>query len=277
MTLKGTISKRRQSFPLRLRILLILTALLASLGLAQQAPTLAFESATVKLHPMTPGTFLLRNYVHGPPFIVPTSNKFSERAYVIDLIMQAYGVSEYQLRYLPAWCQARTGYIYDLETKAPGDTVPTPEQFERMMQSMLAEQFNLKVHWETKEKASVYALVPDKKGPKFKEFHPSGKPQMTAENTPYVGTTMYALAHFLSPNMDFPVIDGTGFGDKAFDFDVDDLADFRELDREQATDPASAQDYLRSNVLGILGLKMDMRKITMQLLDIDHIDQPPMK
>lgn len=255
---------------------LILAALVASIGLAQPAPRPAFESATVEFHPMTPGTFLLRNFVHGPPFLIPTSNRFAERAYVIDLIMQAYGVNEYQLRYLPTWAGWRQGYVYDIETKASGDSVPTPQQFEQMMQSMLAEQFHLKVHWETKEKVSVYALVPDRKGPKFRQFQPGGKPQLTAEGAPYVGTTMFALAHFLSPNMDYPVIDGTGFGDKAFDFDVDDLADFRELDREQATDPASAQDYLRSNVLGILGLKMDLRKVTIQLLDIDHIDQPPM-
>ncbi len=276
MTSRGTNSKRGQTpFSARLWLLPALAALLASPGHAQPGPPLAFESATVNFHPMTPGTFLLRDLVHGPPFIVPTTNRFYQRAYVVDLIMQAYGVNEYQLRYLPAWCRGRTGYVYDIETKAPGYMVPTPQQFEQMMQSMLAEQFHLKVHWETKEKFSIYALVPEKKGPKFREFQPGGKPRLTAEGTPYVGTTMYALAHFLSPNMDYPVMDGTGFGDKAFDFDVEDLADFHELDREQATDPASAQDYLRSNVLGILGLKMDLRKLTMQLLDIDHIDQPP--
>ncbi|HXE64195.1 MAG TPA: TIGR03435 family protein [Bryobacteraceae bacterium] len=226
---------------------------------------------------MTPGTFLLRNYVHAPPFVVPAKNEFSERVYVLDLVMQAYGVSEYQIRYLPSWCLSRQGYVYDIETKTKGDAIPTPAQFEEMMQSLLADKFHLKTHGETKEKVSVYALVPDKKGPKFHEFHPADTPpRETAEGTPFAGTTMFALAHFLSPNMDFPVVDGTGFGNKAFDFDIDSLADFHEVDREQAVDPAAAQDYLRSSVLGVLGLKMDLRKVTMQILDVDHIDQPPM-
>lgn len=189
--------------------------------------------------------------------------------------MQAYGVNEYQIRYLPAWTLSRQGYVYDIETKTKGNATPTPAQFQEMMQSLLADQFHLKVHSETKEKVSVYALVPDKKGPKFQEFQKTDNVHMTAEGTPFAGTTMFTLAHFLSPNMDFPVTDGTGFGDKSFDFDIDNLADFREVDRLQANDPAQAQDYLRSSVLGVLGLKMDLRKVTMQLLIVDHIDEPP--
>ena len=48
-----------------------------------------------------------------------------------------------------------------------------------LLQNLLEDGFRLKVHWET-WKTSVYALVLDKNGPKFKE---SAEVQKTGINT----------------------------------------------------------------------------------------------
>jgi uncharacterized protein (TIGR03435 family) len=236
---------------------------------------LEFETASVRLHPMAPGSFLIRNYPHAPPFVIPASNIFKDTAHAQDLVMEAYGLSEFQILYLPAWTLSRAGYVYDVEAKAKGDGTPTPVQLQQMLQALLADRFHLKVHWETKPKFSLYALVPDKGGPKFKEFH-RDEPVATepGQAPPFAGTTLFALARFLTQNYDGPVVDRTGLKEVAFDFDIDKMIDFHETDREEGADPLAAEDYLRSAVQHQLGLKMDSRKESMQVLVIDHIDEP---
>jgi uncharacterized protein (TIGR03435 family) len=226
---------------------------------------------------MTPGTYMIRNYTHAPPFVIPTSNKFSDTAYVKDLVMEAYGINEYQIIYLPGWTLRSGGIVYDIDGQAAGGGVPTPGQLQEMLQSLLADRFHLKAHWETKPKFSVYALVVDKNGPKFREFHSDdGKATKPgpAGGPPFAGTTIFALARFLSQNLDFPVVDGTGLSGGLYDFNIDKLVDYHEEDREQASDPASAQEYLRTSVQHQLGLRLDSRKESTQILAIDHIDEP---
>ena len=57
---------------------------------------------------------------------------------------------------------------YDILAKAPGSSTPNRGQFRQMLQTLLAERFNLRVHRELKQ-MPVYALVVGKNGPKFKE------------------------------------------------------------------------------------------------------------
>jgi uncharacterized protein (TIGR03435 family) len=237
-------------------------------------PGRQFEFVSVKIHPMAPGSYMIKNYPHGPPFVIPTSNMFADAVHVQDLVMEAYGLSEYQILYLPAWTLAREGLVYDIGAKSPGDSVPTPVEMQQMLQSLLADKFHLKAHWETKAKFSIYALVADKNGPKFHEFH--GEPKPSGDGQPaFAGTTLFALARFLTPNLDSPVIDGTGLPAGYYAFDIDKLVNFHEVDRDQqGADPAEAQDYLRTAVQHQLGLKLDPRKVSLQILIVDHIEQP---
>jgi uncharacterized protein (TIGR03435 family) len=244
---------------------------------ASRAQPAKFEFTSVKVHPMAPGTYMIKNYTHGPRFIIPTSNKFSDTAYIQNLVMEAYGINEYQIMYLPGWTLPSGGIVYDIEGQAAAEGVPTPGQLQEMLQSLLADRFHLKAHWETKPKFSVNALAVDKNGPKFRPFHnDDGKATKPgpAGGPPFAGTTIFALARFLSQNLDFPVVDRTGLPDVLYDFNIDKLVDFHEEDREQAADPASAQDYLRTSVQRQLGLRLESRKESMQILAIDHIDEP---
>jgi len=236
---------------------------LAAICYAQ--PGLQFETASVTVHPMAPNAYMIKNFTHGPPFVIPTSNRFTDTIHTEDLIMEAFGVSGYQILYLPAWAHSREGLVYDIDAKAKGDAAPTPEQLQLMLQSLLADRFHLKTHWETKPKFSVNALVVDKSGPKFHESEGGQKSP---------GTTLFALARFLTPELDFPVVDRTGLTDKLYDFDIDKLVSFHAIDRDEQTDPNEAQDYLRSAVQHQLGLRLEPRKESMQMLVIDHIDEP---
>ncbi len=240
---------------------------LAASNIPAQSP-IQLETENVKVHPMTPGTYLIKDFSHAPPYILPNGPRYADTVHAHDLLMEAFGILDYQILYQPAWASARDGYVYDIEVKAKGDATPTPVQMQQMLQQLLADKFHLKTHWETKPKFSIYELTPDKGGPKFHEFEPSKK---TAD---FDGTTIFALARFLSQNMDFPALDGTGLKNVRYDFDINKLVNLHEEDREEAADPNNAQDYLRSAVLHQLGLKMDLKKVSTQMLSIDHIDEP---
>jgi uncharacterized protein (TIGR03435 family) len=263
----------------------VTVALLVTSAVGSQAPAspvassnapdgsvpLKFESASVKLHPAPPNYYLLKNYRHAPPYVIPTSNHFTDSAHFQDLVMEAYGLTESQIRFLPAWALAPYGQIWDVDAIAGGGVTPTPQQFQEMLQALLADRFQLKVHRETKTKMSVYALVVDKKEPKFHEFHAKA-PEPGTPN--FAGTTIFALARFLSLNVEFPVVDRTGLPAVPYDFDLDTIMNYHELDREQQDDPLSAQDYIHTTVQHELGLRMEPRKEDWQYLIVDHAEQP---
>lgn len=254
--------------------LLALGILIAPLGRSQATgPGLEFETASVNIHPMAPNAYMIKNFTHGPPFVIPTSNRFTDTVHAEDLIMEAFGVSEYQILYLPAWAHSRDGLVYDIDATAKGDAPPTPEQMQQMLQSLLADRFHLKVHRETKAKFSVNAMVVDKNGPKFHEFNRDDPPRGVPAG--FTGTTLFALARFLTPNLDFPAVDRTGLPDKLYDFDIDKLVSYHAINRDDQTDPNEAEDYIRSAVQHQLGLRLEPRKESMEMLVIDHIDEPP--
>ena len=60
---------------------------------------------------------------------------------------------------------------FDIVANAPGEGTPTGDDVRRMLQTLLADRFQLKLHRETKERP-VYALVVAKNGPKLKESAP---------------------------------------------------------------------------------------------------------
>ncbi len=79
------------------------------------------------------------------------------------LIALAYRIQEFQILGGPGWIGSDR---FDVEGKAE-DPAADPDQLRLMMQSLLEDRFQLKLHSETKE-ASVYALVVGKDGPKIK-------------------------------------------------------------------------------------------------------------
>jgi uncharacterized protein (TIGR03435 family) len=98
-------------------------------------------------------------------------NRFTEVASLIDLIMDAYSVKRFQVSGLPNWGDSGRD-IYDIaavvpQGKPPEGGTPTLDQARRMLQTLLADRFQLKLHHETKE-LPVYALVVAKNGPKLK-------------------------------------------------------------------------------------------------------------
>jgi uncharacterized protein (TIGR03435 family) len=155
---------------------LFLFAVAVGLARAQPAAPPAFEVASVKQH-VIPQGFIRRpwsaNIDCGPVAECGVFGKrFSDQvASLTDLLMDAYSIKRFQISGLPDW--GDSGHdVYDIEARIPGDGPHTVAEARPMLQTLLAERFQLKIHHQTKE-LPVYALVPGKNGTKLK---PADKP-----------------------------------------------------------------------------------------------------
>jgi uncharacterized protein (TIGR03435 family) len=154
-----------------------------------------------------------------------------------------------------------------------------------MLQMMLADRFQLRVHRETTQEP-VYALLPGKKGMKLKATDPSScipaspevtfTPNGTACGRPYrfngthlegIGMTTTTLARFLGLVAGRPVIDRSGHEGM-----IDIKIDFTPANRV-STDPEgppSIFDALPEQ----LGLRLQPEKGPVDVLVIDRVERP---
>jgi uncharacterized protein (TIGR03435 family) len=203
---------------------------------------------------------------------------------------------------LPKWAQTET---FDIEAKAAAPS--TKDQMRLMVQSLLEERFNLKVHFETKDRP-VFALVlanPGKTGPQLRPYAadppctnemPPGPIKMgpgelpplchalmlfpSTENGVTVLTwtsrniSMRQIANDIpaapTANLDRPVVDQTGLsGD--FDFVMTYAAK-----SPVATDaaPTDAAPTFLEALKDQLGLKLQSATAPVTTLVVDHIEEP---
>jgi uncharacterized protein (TIGR03435 family) len=146
---------------------------MAALGLAQQ-PT--FDAASVKAvslasHPTFGNS--------GGPGTTDPGRIHLCCVGMFSLLMRAYGVQIDQIGG-PSWIMDNMGpNLYQIDaTMAPGTS---KEQYQSMMQNLLAERFHLTVHHETRDFPG-YDLVVAKDGPKLKASAPD--PNAVAADTP---------------------------------------------------------------------------------------------
>lgn len=197
---------------------------------------------------------------------------------------------------------------YDIEARAPG--AATKDQMRLMMQSLLEERFKLKVHWETRE-APVFALVeakPGKMGPQLEPHRASddcGKADLpdtaskTASTAPVLSAlpipcgwiahlpaseagahrfggrdvTLKMLAESMATQTGLvvvprPVIDETGLKG-GFDF----WMEWKYEDTSEA-DSEETGGTFREALKNQLGLKLEPAKGPVEVLVIDHVEQP---
>ncbi|MGA3099914.1 MAG: TIGR03435 family protein [Bryobacteraceae bacterium] len=128
----------------------VCATLFATVAVAQTTP--GFDVASVK-----PSAGYIMD------FLVYPGGRLHITCQTVNLMLrQAYGLEHYQISGGPTWLS--TDY-FDIEAKADGD--PTREQMMVMLQTLLADRFQLKARRETKEE-NVYALVVAKGGHKLK-------------------------------------------------------------------------------------------------------------
>ena len=102
--------------------------------------------------------------------------------------------------------------VYDIEAKAPGDGVPTMDEARQMLQTLLAERFQLKFRRETKE-LPAYDLVVGNNPAKLKPSAPDveSKTALTFRfRMDFTNISMSELVLRIGPQIDRPLFDKTG-------------------------------------------------------------------
>lgn len=153
----------RLSFPSP--VLSVGAGLLTALSIAALPP--AFDVASVRIDNgrFVPGA---SGRMSGGPGTGDPGRVTCQQCALRFLITIAYGIFPDQL-IGPAWLQDPEGNKVTVTATMPVDT--TKERFRLMLQSLLAERFNLTVHHETKD-FSGYELVVAAGGPKLTPWEP---------------------------------------------------------------------------------------------------------
>jgi uncharacterized protein (TIGR03435 family) len=229
-----------------------LVALLPALCLAQ-----TFDVASVKAN--TTGN-------KGSRWNVSPGGITVENMTIDQIIRAAYGLQEYQYTG-PAWLENER---YDINAKPPAGKFDG-DQMGAMFQHLLADRFKLAVHHESKQ-VSGYALIVARGGLKI---HPvegegwnfqSGKTRVVATHA-----NPAQFAKFLAGALGRPVIDETGVKD-SFTFTLE-YSDPKSQEPQQT----SAGDVLPSIFTILtdqLGLKLEPRKVPVDVLVVDHTERP---
>jgi uncharacterized protein (TIGR03435 family) len=194
-----------------------------------------------------------------------------------DLIFRAYGLQrDYQLSG-PDWLFVPFLSATKLQVIAAFAPHTSQEQLRLMLQNLLAERFNLKVHREAAVR-TVYELVVGSKGFKLKESEGrivNGKPTFygavgcNATRFQGNGVTMSPIVASLSSELGTAVADKTGLTGH-YDFLV-------QYDSANAP-PSTGDPFSRCSMADALegfGLKLEKKKGSVDLLVIDHADRQP--
>ena len=198
---------------------------------------------------------------------------------------------------LPKWA---TTELFDIEAKAQGN--PTKDQMRLMVQALLADRFKLAVHFETRQ-LPVFALVLQKPGKTGPQLNPhvddppcgvftvpradgdgwimpcgafggnlvSGHMRMGSRNL-----TMGQIAGFLPGmgNLDRPVVDRTGLSG-SFDLRIEFTPQFNGPPPPNFQPDASGSGLTFLEALQEqLGLKLESTRGPVDVLVIDHVEEP---
>jgi uncharacterized protein (TIGR03435 family) len=268
-----------------------------------------FEVASLKPAKM----FHIPNFPLNTGDAKPAGGRFSSTFPLLSYLTFAYKLPPYlataSIAQLPKWA---TTDLFEIEARGAGN--PTKDQMRLMMQSLLAERFNLVVHFETRE-GPVLALTlakPGQTGPKLRphdEGPPCGEFAMPAPGAPldvfpsncgtdqlyqdgkgvrrigYRNGTMERIAETiggysaLAGEADKPVVDRTGLVG-AYDFFMEYTpgAD-DQLARSLPPNPDGSTTDLQGTLFLTamreqLGLKLVRARGPVHTLVIDHIERP---
>jgi len=273
-------------------------------------PAIEFEVADLK--PVDPNAPLTGPVQFGvsPGGRVTLPGRFISLKNLITMAWNLPSNSSYELIGAPKWLDTAR---YDVIAKLPSDLVPTGglpplQDLGPALQALLIERFKMKVHYEDRP-VDAYTLIAIK--PKLKKadpstrtgckapansgilFTPSGGMPARPFNCQNITMAQFAdqLQTIAASYLPYPVVDATGL-EGAWDFTVS----FTPIAPQQfagvmagaraagvatspgdasASDPIGGGASLFDAVEKQLGLKLEVRKRTVPVFVIDHIEEKP--
>jgi uncharacterized protein (TIGR03435 family) len=240
--------------------------LMSSGVFGQPAPSVrAFEVASIKPHQ---GPLIQMDISTSGPRLN------AEGANLYMLIMYAYHLRSYQVSGTAPLMADDSRY--EIAAKAEGDAAPTKDEFRQMLQSLLADRFKLKVHREMRE-MPVYELVVGKNGPKFKQSAPDASPlahyHWTGRNNEITipkATLDDVIGAIANSMLDRPVLDRTGLTGT---YDIK-LTYTPDVKSHRDSEPDLSDINIFTAVQDQLGLKLEAQKAMVEILVVDHVEQP---
>jgi uncharacterized protein (TIGR03435 family) len=166
---------------------------------------------------------------------------------------------------------------YDIIATMPPST--SDDKVLLMLQRLLVERFQMKLHWENRE-TSVYSMTLAGKGARLKEAKDGTKPNVRFEPSGFAATgkSLNDLAGILTLLTGVPVVDMTGLRG-LYDFQLEWRDRGEPIDRTSNIHPALGPDPSGpSAVLSSLkniGLKAVAQKASLRFLIIDHAEKTP--
>ena len=234
-------------------------ALLSPFAVAQEeAP--AFDVATVKLSHSTGGMNNLRDPVQATWTNMPLA----------VIIQNAYHIQSDQLVGGPGWIHSDRWDII-AKTERPA----TRQQQNGMLRPLLAKQFNLSVHTETRE-LPEYKLVVAKGGPKLPAAATNSRPAGTLIRRGLIdahGIDSAEFSGWLRSELGRPVIDETGLKGK-YDFKLQWIPDEGQSNGGDDIPSADSPGPSLFAAIRDLGLRLEPIKGPIEVLVIDHVEKP---
>jgi uncharacterized protein (TIGR03435 family) len=264
----------------------------------QAASGQEFEVASIKRVPTRIGDVRLIDHGSGGPGSYDPTMFRCGNCLLVSLIEKAFDLQRYQ--FVPApWMMDDE---YQVLAKVPEGT--TPQQFRTMLQKFVKERFNLSYHFEKKE-AEGFALVVAKGGPKLEESttpatvslappadeiairgrdgypvlnHPgqtslNGHIRMKSDRQ-----TAGDIAHMLGEQYALPVEDATGLKG-IYDINLFWVANSRFASPAEPDGATPLGDNpgptFRDALQSQLGLKLEPRRVKVNIFVIDHVDKIP--
>lgn len=236
-------------------------------GLEAQ-PSPAFEVASVKPERLPKGTY---GWGTGGAIRIG-GNRVTTSGTLAGLVMAAYDLKEYQISGAPNWSDESGGRQYfDISAKVEGEGAAPVDQVRRMLQTLLAERFQLNVHRETRD-LPVYDLILGKNGTRMKEQVGDKKPTRATTvaglsmRFKFENETIDTLISTLAPNVDRPVLDETGLTG-GYDFTF-------EYERRDPRIGDPSRSMIFEAVQEQLGLKLAPAMEPLEFLVIDSVERP---
>lgn len=246
---------------------MIVRALPVWLVLAVALPGFPATFDVASIRPSAPGgRGSPSDFLRDGPQLSPVSFTL-RRATLKTCIHWAWNVMESQISG-PGWLATER---YDIVAKSAAPA--TEEEFRLMLRTLLTERFGLEFHRQLKEQ-SVYTLVIAKNGPKFEESKPETEPAVEPDRARLSLGVKHAklssLTDLLSKILFTPVIDQTGLTGY-YDIHID-IGKYMPQSGDGIPDIFS---ILSTGLQQELGLKLEAKKVTLDLLIVDRAEKVP--
>jgi len=192
-----------------------------------------------------------------------------------EMVFWSYKISPFQVSNLPS---LQTPDRFDITAKAAGPA--KTDEMRLMVQAMLADRFKMVSHRETKE-MSAYALVEAKGGHKLKQSEMADGSGVLPLEGPKMAlgaqsATLDQLAMFLSGPLRAPVVDKTGLKGR-WDFEIDITKYGVKGPRPEGEPPPDPVSVLQDALPKQLGLRLEARKMPIEMLVIDKVQLKPVE